>query len=81
MINETDLIWALANQVIGGAGLDVFEKEPIDSNNPLLRMDQVVISPHVGWTSKEVFDRFLTLSIENVINFVQGNPVNLKKFD
>jgi D-3-phosphoglycerate dehydrogenase len=79
VVNESDLIWALENNEIGGAGLDVFEKEPIDPTNPLLQMQQkVVVSPHIGWTSKEVFDRFLTLSVENIIQFVEGNPVNLK---
>jgi D-3-phosphoglycerate dehydrogenase len=78
LVNEADLIWALENKEIGGAGLDVFEKEPVDPANPLLRMDNVVVSPHTGWTSKEVFDRFLTLCVDNISHFVSGNPINLK---
>lgn len=78
VVNEADLIWALENNEIGGAGLDVFEKEPIDRTNPLLRMEKVVVSPHVGWTSQEVFDRFLTLCVDNINHFVQGNPINIK---
>ena len=79
VVDEADLIWALENNVIAGAGLDVFEKEPIDPANPLLKMSKkVVVSPHIGWTSKEVFDRFLTLCIDNIIHFVNGDPINLK---
>ncbi|MCP8616321.1 D-2-hydroxyacid dehydrogenase family protein [Salirhabdus salicampi] len=79
VINEQDLIWALENNEIGGAGLDVFEEEPISPNNPLLQLNEkVVVSPHIGWTSKEVFDRFLTLCVDNIVHFVNGEPVNLK---
>ena len=46
VVNEATLIKALQEKWIAGAGLDVFEKEPIDSNNPLLKMDNVVVTPH-----------------------------------
>lgn len=79
VVDETDLIWALENNIISGAGLDVFEIEPLDRSNPLLKMNErVVVSPHIGWTSKEVFDRFLTLCVDNIIHFVNGDPINLK---
>lgn len=79
IVNEADLIWALENGEIGGAGLDVFEKEPVDPTNPLLKMEhKVAVSPHIGWKSKEVFDRFLTLCVENIVQFASGNPINLK---
>jgi D-3-phosphoglycerate dehydrogenase len=78
VVKEEDLIWALKNKEIGGAGLDVFETEPIDPSNPLLQMDNVIVSPHIGWTSKETFDKFLTLSVDNIIQFIQGNPINIK---
>lgn len=79
VIDEAALIWALENNIIGGAGLDVFEKEPLDPSNPLLKIDEkVVVSPHIGWTSKEVFDRFITLCVDNIIHFVNGEPINLK---
>lgn len=48
VINQDDLIWALQNRVIGGAGLDVFDKEPIEPENPLLKMKNVVLTPHIG---------------------------------
>lgn len=77
MNNEQDLIWALENNVIGGAGLDVFELEPISPDNPLLKLNNVVLSPHVGYTIKETFERFLSKSIENIESFVSNNPINI----
>ena len=48
IINENHLIQALMNQSIAGAGLDVFEKEPLSPNSPLLKMKNVVLLPHIG---------------------------------
>ncbi|MET3699856.1 D-3-phosphoglycerate dehydrogenase [Bacillus oleivorans] len=79
VVNEADLIWALENGEIGGAGLDVFEKEPIAPDNPFLTLENVVLTPHIGWVSAEVFDRFLTLCVENILQFSEGNPKNLKQ--
>ena len=77
IVNETDLIWALENKVIAGAGLDVFAVEPIQPDNPLLQLDNVVLSPHIGYTTQETFDRFLLNAIENIESFVQGKPINI----
>lgn len=77
IVNEEDLIWALKNQVIAGAGLDVFSVEPIQPDNPLLQLDNVVLSPHIGYTTQETFDRFLLNAIENIESFVQGQPINI----
>lgn len=77
VINEQDLIWALQNNIIWGAGLDVFELEPISLENPLLQINNVVLSPHVGYTTKDTFDRFLSASIENIASFIQGKPINI----
>jgi D-3-phosphoglycerate dehydrogenase len=50
-VDEAALIKALQEGWIAGAGLDVFEQEPPDQNNPLLRMDNVILTPHVGSAS------------------------------
>ncbi len=47
VVDEPALIQALQNKVIAAAGLDVFEKEPINPDNPLLRMDNVILTPHI----------------------------------
>lgn len=60
VVDEAALIKALQGRWIAGAGLDVFEKEPVDSNNPLLKMDNVVVSPHSAYYSDASSKRLLT---------------------
>lgn len=57
IVNETDLYEACKNKVIAGAGLDVLQKEPVDKENPILYLDNVVVSPHIGAATKEATDR------------------------
>jgi lactate dehydrogenase-like 2-hydroxyacid dehydrogenase len=52
IVNEKDLSHAISNEKIGGAGIDVFEKEPISDDNPLLKVkypERLVLSPHNAW--------------------------------
>jgi len=61
VVNESELIDALKNKSIAGAGLDVYENEPISKNSPLLGMDNVVTTPHIGSATKQTrFDMAMT---------------------
>ena len=53
IINEDDLLYALENELIAGAACDVFTKEPIDSQSPLLKLDNFISTPHIAWYSEE----------------------------
>ena len=66
VIDEAALIEALREKKIAGAGLDVFEKEPLPTDSPLLKMDNVVLTPHIGFLSEESLDECTYMSIENV---------------
>ena len=57
VIKEEDLIWALKEGVIAGAGLDTFEREPVTADNPLLEFENVVVSPHYAARTQESLDR------------------------
>jgi D-3-phosphoglycerate dehydrogenase len=57
VVDEPALIWALQEDKIAGAGLDVFEKEPVDPENPLLKMDNVIVMPHSASYSDAAFQR------------------------
>jgi D-3-phosphoglycerate dehydrogenase len=72
VIDEPALIHALTEGWLAGAGLDVFEQEPIDPNNPLLKMNNVVLTPHIGGYSDESTDLFWRLSLETVLDLSQG---------
>ena len=69
IINETDLDKALNDNLIFGAGLDVFEIEPPESNNPLLKNDKVFLSPHTAAFTEECMIRMGKETIQNIIDF------------
>lgn len=77
IVDEAALIKALRTQQIAGAGLDVFHHEPIDRNNPLLKMDNVVLTPHIGFVTDEGLALYFGEAVENILNFLSGNPTNL----
>ena len=53
VVDEKDLVMALKKKIIAGAGLDVFEQEPIGKNHPLAKLQNVVLAPHIGSSTKE----------------------------
>ena len=69
VINENDLDKALNENLIFGAGLDVFEIEPPDSNNPLLKNDKVFLSPHTAAFTEECMIRMAKETTQNIIDF------------
>ena len=72
VVNERDLNEALNNKIIYGAGLDVFEKEPPDNDNPLLTNKKVVLSPHAATFTKECLSRMSIETVQNVIDFFEN---------
>ena len=74
-IDEAALIAALANGIIGGAGLDVFETEPLPAESPLWRLPNVILSPHVAGNSDQYSRRFTDLFLENLARYRAGEPL------
>ncbi len=77
VIKEDDLIKALQDKVIAGAALDVLEQEPPELDNPLLYMNNVILTPHIGWKCLESRQRLIKLLSTNIASFIQGDPVNI----
>lgn len=77
IVCEADLIDALAENRIAGAGLDVFESEPLPAGSPFLSMRNVVLSPHSAGITPETTEAGLALAIENVFDWLAGNPKNV----
>ena len=69
IINEKDLNEALNKNYIYGAGLDVFETEPPETNNPLLKNNKVFLSPHTAAFTEECMERMGKETIQNIIDF------------
>lgn len=72
VIDEKALIKALQEKRIAGAGLDVLEQEPTPSDNPLLKMDNVIITPHVAWYSEESEAELRTKAAQGVADVLLG---------
>ena len=72
IVNETDLDKALNENLITGAGLDVFEKEPVDTNNPLLKNNKVIMSPHTAALTNECKIRMAKETVQNIIDFFEN---------
>jgi len=78
VIDEKALYRALKEEWIAGAGLDVFEREPTQLDNPLLMLDNVVVAPHISSSSHETRSRMAEMVAENLIAFFEGTiPPNL----
>ena len=75
IVDLADLTAALQSREIAGAGLDVFEIEPLPSDHPLWRMENVIITPHVAGHSPRVPERHLAVLLDNVGRFVRGEPL------
>ncbi|MBO4557100.1 MAG: D-2-hydroxyacid dehydrogenase [Bacteroidales bacterium] len=74
IVDEADLAAALDGGVIAGAALDVFCKEPVPSDNPLLHLrhpERLRISPHIAWTSDEARETLMQRTLENIVTFIQ----------
>ena len=72
VINESDLIEALQNGEIAGAGLDVLTKDGVDTGNPLLKMGNVILTPHSAWYSEESIVRRREQTVDSVIDVLLG---------
>jgi len=77
LIVEEDLAEALNNGKVAGAGLDVLSVEPAKDDNPLLKAKNCIITPHIAWAPKESRERLLNIAVDNLIEYVKGNPVNV----
>ena len=77
LINEADLCDALAAKRIAGAGLDVQEVEPPAEDSPLYTLDNVIITPHMGWKGLETRQRLVGIIRDNVQAFFKGKPINV----
>ena len=77
IINEDDLIIALSTNVIAGAGLDVYEKEPLSESNKLRFLPNALLMPHIGYVTAENYSMFYTQMVEGLESCVAGKPLRV----
>ncbi|KOF57074.1 MULTISPECIES: phosphoglycerate dehydrogenase [Clostridium] len=83
VVDEKRLIENIENKKIGGAALDVFEKEPLEEENPLWDFENVIVTPHNSWTSQNRDNRLYELIYDNMVKYKNGeglsNIVNIER--
>lgn len=77
IVQEAALVEALQQGRIRGAGMDVYDEEPLPADHPYTRLDNVVLTPHIGWVTETGFARMADGVIENAINYLDGNPTGI----
>lgn len=77
LIVEKDLAEALESGKVYAAGLDVVSTEPIKEDNPLLKAPRCIITPHISWAPKESRQRLMDIAVDNLVQFLDGNAVNV----
>ena len=77
IVEEPALVEALRTRSIAGAALDVFDQEPLPPEHPLLRLDNVVLTPHVGYVTRETYAIFFVEVVEDILAFLGGSPVRV----
>jgi phosphoglycerate dehydrogenase-like enzyme len=77
IIDEAAMLAALREKKIAGAGLDVFDVEPLPLDHPLRKMDNVVITPHLGYVSTQNYKHYFSGVVEDIRGFLDGKPVRV----
>ena len=77
IVDEAALIAALTTKGIAGAGLDVFDREPLPADHPFRRLSNVVATPHLGYVTEEAYRLFYGQSVENIEAWLAGKPVRV----
>ncbi len=77
LVNEPALIRALESGQLGGAGLDVFDIEPLPLDHPLRKLDNVILLPHRGYAAVETLQELFEHAMTNILDYLDGKPVNL----
>ena len=75
IVNEKQLVTALMKKEIQGAGMDVYESEPIQKNSPLLKLENVVLAPHVGSSTNETRQKMSDITVKNLILALEGKKL------
>lgn len=73
LVEEAALVAALRGRRIAGAGLDVFDVEPLPANHPFLTLENVVLSPHKGYVTQEAYHVFFRQVVESIEGYLDGN--------
>ena len=75
IVDEAALIDMLENRRIAGAALDVFNEEPLPADHPLRRVDNTILTPHIGYVTDRTFEAYYQSAVDSIKAFIKGDPV------
>ena len=81
VVDEDAMIAALKSKRIAGAGLDVFDVEPLPVNHPFVGMDNVIMTPHIGYPTVESVQGMYSRAVESLVAYLDGKPIRLLDLD
>lgn len=76
IIDKNALFNILNEEQIAGAAIDVFDQEPLETNSPFLQLSNIILTPHIAYKTEEALIRRAQISIDNIVHFVNGEPIN-----
>ena len=77
IVDEAALIAALKNRTIAHAGLDVYDKEPLPADHPLIKLDNVTLIPHLGYVVEDSYRHFYGGAVKDIEAWLDGSPINV----
>jgi phosphoglycerate dehydrogenase-like enzyme len=77
IVDETALITALNQRRIAGAGLDVYSKEPLPADAPILKAPNTVLTPHLGYVTRETYEVYFPQALEDIEAWLKGVPIRV----
>jgi phosphoglycerate dehydrogenase-like enzyme len=77
IVDEAALVDALHSGQIAGAGLDVFDQEPLPAGHPLLTAPRTVITPHIGFVTRQTYREWYPAMVEDITAFLAGSPIRV----
>jgi D-3-phosphoglycerate dehydrogenase len=77
LVEDNALVAALNRGRPGMAAVDVFETEPILQGHPLLRLENAICTPHIGYVEQDSYEMYFGAAFENVVNFIHNTPTNI----
>ncbi len=77
LIEDNGLVTALNRGRPGMAAVDVFESEPILQGHPLLRLENAVCTPHIGYVEQDTYEQYFSAAFDNLLNYIAGTPTNI----
>lgn len=81
IVDATALVRALKERLIRGAGIDVYDEEPLPTDSPLRTLDNVVLTPHLGYVTEETYKEFYGQAVEDILAYLKGQPVRVLNQD